>query len=846
MKLITIAVLTVCVSWCGTAQSFDLHTHVAMTAKAAEKSALGVNPASSAVISRLGLTSPDAVFGRRYIGFALPQKYGFATNYEGDVMLRVRKANSGTTLSIPDDFSITGWIMRGAVREDDNEVETARIGEVDPVGAPVFNRVFGHFFDPVNNVGLRTSAAGARGPTAQDWATDPAASIPRVFGSNDKNYFNSGYGREAMWRALTLTTLGTDGLVALTPIDGATTVIAKESERRGYWKSMFRTLGDLVHLVQDMAQPQHARDDRHSGLACVNPDNPDATCLGGHASFIENYFYARTVLDTRFRLAESRSLSPPPPNVGKVIDITSPQLPYDGYDVPKFATYRDFFATGTGNLNNDSGRGLANYTNRGFYSAGTNINNTSYLSPPPSGGGLGVETILAPMDGAGVTVGGAMRLRTGTVSDFVTNIPVPNVRLSAEGFWDQFLENNGNQPRFTLNYYNYDAQADLLIPRAVAYSAGLIDYFFRGQLDVTPPDEGVYSVIDHSDRSGATAMSTDAANGFKGFKTFRLKLRNATPDITPSGTTTAIPQTMSGGKLVGVLKFYRNLAHTDDLAGEPANATAYRMSRSAAEEIVVSSRVKDSAGGLIPEPTNVTTTAQTYQFEFDQEIPINAIDIKLQVVYRGALGSEADAVVVETVDVSEPSYVTYLNSSDYIQLGNNVYTRSQVNETPALLSQVRPTTFIDSMTGQLKNTSLVPIPLNFDVTFGSIGNNAKAVVALPFDKTYHRLALLIPPGGNAFVDWALTNSGCGYNAKLPVTGRVVQTNYNANPAGDVITSPLPTTRGTRSWASVSCILNGDNLPHPDLLTETQNAAIALLQGDNLKPLKFSSFTFGTP
>ena len=97
MKLTTISALTACAFWTCPAQSFDLHTHVAMTAKAVEKSALGVNPASSAVISRLGLTSPDAVFGRRYIGFALPQKYGFSTDYEGDVFRRVQEANVGTT-----------------------------------------------------------------------------------------------------------------------------------------------------------------------------------------------------------------------------------------------------------------------------------------------------------------------------------------------------------------------------------------------------------------------------------------------------------------------------------------------------------------------------------------------------------------------------------------------------------------------------------------------------------------------------------------------------------------------------------------------------------------------------
>ena len=40
MKLIAIAVLTACALWTDPAQSFDLHTHVAMTAKAVEKSAL--------------------------------------------------------------------------------------------------------------------------------------------------------------------------------------------------------------------------------------------------------------------------------------------------------------------------------------------------------------------------------------------------------------------------------------------------------------------------------------------------------------------------------------------------------------------------------------------------------------------------------------------------------------------------------------------------------------------------------------------------------------------------------------------------------------------------------------
>lgn len=57
-----------------------------------------------------------------------------------------------------------------------------------------------------------------------------------------------------------------------------------------------------------------------------------------------------------------------------------------------------------------------------------------------------------------------------------------NIRMTTEGMFDFWLVST--PPSYSLNRFNYDDQADLLIPRAVAYSAGLIDYFFRGKLDI--------------------------------------------------------------------------------------------------------------------------------------------------------------------------------------------------------------------------------------------------------------------------------------------------------------------------------------------------------------------------
>jgi hypothetical protein len=46
-------------------------------------------------------------------------------------------------------------------------------------------------------------------------------------------------------------------------------------------------------------------------------------------------------------------------------------------------------------------------------------------------------------------------------------------------------------------------------------------------------------------------------------------------------------------------------------------------------------------------------------------IPIDATDLYLQVVFRGVLGLETDAVAVTTIDVHEPTYLTFGDYFDY-------------------------------------------------------------------------------------------------------------------------------------------------------------------------------------
>ncbi|MBI5612278.1 MAG: hypothetical protein HY942_04285, partial [Gammaproteobacteria bacterium] len=225
------------------------------------------------------------------------------------------------------------------------------------------------------------------------------------------------------------------------------------------------------------------------------------------------------------------------------------------------------------------------------------------------------------------------------------------------------------------------------IPKAVGYSAGLIDYFFRGKLEITLPDEAVYGIVDHSQINQKDTQ---------GFTRIKMKLKNATPDIVAGGA--KFPQDMTGGKLELVAKFRRNTCYQPDLTGEFSqqsqrtwNGQCGTNDFRSPEEIAVSQPI-----GSVTLPADPKAAPTLFTFEFDpaKPIPINATDLYLQVVYRGPLGAEADAVAVATNDVYEPTYFTFLNNTDYFPANGKFYKvyndpyNPQNPYTPELLAQV--------------------------------------------------------------------------------------------------------------------------------------------------------------
>lgn len=330
---------------CRLALAFETPTHAAMTHHAFEQSALS----GADLQSRLGLVDYDMAVGSRYLDMGSSVIARESQTYDVAVLTQLRDV-----LAIPADFTISGWIMRGAIREDDNDKETP--GADEPGG--VFRRVYGHFFDPVNNRGL--TVVTSKGAPAPDWALVTGATA-----DGRQNHFKLSDATEAVWRAVTLKKAdGAGGFSDDVWPSGFSTTMTAEQVRQAYWATAFRTLGDAVHLLQDMAQPQHTRNDSHSGYGCFTNG---VLCLAGHASFFEFYLRARSLQARQFFLSEGMLEQ----QQGEPIFTNAGPLTYLGYDKPMFGTYREYFGVAAQSVQaNRSAKGLANFSNRNFYSYG--------------------------------------------------------------------------------------------------------------------------------------------------------------------------------------------------------------------------------------------------------------------------------------------------------------------------------------------------------------------------------------------------------------------------------------------------------------------------------------------
>jgi hypothetical protein len=645
------------------------------------------------------------------------------------------KSFIGTLGLSEEELTIPGWLMRGAIREDDGgylingPFEFYRMGlESEPYDDPFgnINRFCNHFFDPVNKTAANFTCTSFQSPiSAPNWAigASDAFAAPNAPNAGRRNHFTVFDAREAMYRALTGKKV--DGSSA--GVDGAE---ATTDTRNAYWATLFRSLGDILHLNQDMSQPQHTRNESHAGI-------------GGALNIKGNPIFEKYV-DARARGAKIVS-------VGTANVIPAPLI-YGGYGIPSFSKYSDYWSSGTSSQSGP-GSGLADYSNFGFFTVNANINNGDYANPSPYLSSYPtkrtevIPSVYGPL---------AATYLMGSVPDGNRG-GADSIRMVRESIWNT----PGGNPVYSLDKNVLDDQASLLIPRAVAYSAGLINYFFRGSMKIELPDDGVYGFIDTS-----TLPSADVDH--KGFNKIKLKLSNTSPAA----------ETMGNGKLVAVLKYRRNTCYTENLGGYPPFVDRNSCRSTVDQEKIV---VSD------PITRAVTTSPVLFEFNFPKALPIDATDVRLQVIYRGSLGQEQDGVVVATKNISEPTFFSYMNASDYTHFGSTVYTRAQ-------FAQLHP------------NQAFSPFSLTMEMKFGGpIGT--KIQISNMLITEFFRVAFL---ANSETPTVALQTLGYCYPVQFPVKSGVWQDNYDPALPGINTTYPdFTKIRGISGWWGAACVQNGD-------------------------------------
>ncbi|MES9814941.1 MAG: hypothetical protein ABW159_19040 [Candidatus Thiodiazotropha sp.] len=235
-------------------------------------------------------------------------------------------------------------------------------------------------------------------------------------------------------------------------------------------QKLFLAMGHAVHHLQDMAQPAHVRNDAH----CDAHQDPRFRC--GAWLFHDPSEYESNTEDFYGSL---------------------PLVGYPDLDLNLFRKARDFWRTG----GQWQGIGMSEFSNWNFVSQDTNfiygynpllpvdqINlfpSFYYENPIPDSITYN-HVVSSPIDGDL----GVMWYVGNQVTDQFSSVGSGyNDKAAALSIFHHDLQTYEFLPHpentLELNPTTHATARSFLIPRAVAYSAGLVNYFFRGQMKVT-------------------------------------------------------------------------------------------------------------------------------------------------------------------------------------------------------------------------------------------------------------------------------------------------------------------------------------------------------------------------
>lgn len=305
-------------------------------------------------------------------------------------------------------------------------------------------RSLNHFHNPLlpwEDAGLRTLFGLVRGQSSVLWQQRPE----QGFSAGGGNWSWQDARRHYL-NALTRATKEDRG---------------EEKGRDTAFAEMFEALGHLTHLIQDASVPAHVRNDPH----------PHFTILGatiGNPDWYEDWIEeTRTTTPTTFAgLLNAPPIRPPASIFTPTNDVQAP------VPIARLIDSDKFLGENFGVLT-DPSLGIAEHTNGNFLSRDTLFKNFAL----PRQAGLDPDFIVEPegarfrrylrkiADGESIDHFVTEGMLYGSLAQAVGSFAVP-----VAGWY--------------LDHRVHRDYAAKLLPRAVGYSAALLDYFFRGKLEV--------------------------------------------------------------------------------------------------------------------------------------------------------------------------------------------------------------------------------------------------------------------------------------------------------------------------------------------------------------------------
>lgn len=232
---------------------------------------------------------------------------------------------------------------------------------------------------------------------------------------------------------------------------------SKTADREMNFSNMFRAVGQLMHLVHDSSVPEHTRNDAHA--------------LPAYEAYVENVRNANSTLWRSW-------INGSPPFDKSILNV--PTVPLAPVPISRIID-TDRYTGMNPEVTIDSRIGLAEYTNANFLSRDTmftdDLNSTNrHYFPYPKGSNAILWTDSS---------NNRRYLRKTGDGEPISHLTVASILYNDR--LKYFPQYNRALP-VGLDDKCYQEYAYKLIPRAVGYSAGLLDYFFRGDIDMVPDD----------------------------------------------------------------------------------------------------------------------------------------------------------------------------------------------------------------------------------------------------------------------------------------------------------------------------------------------------------------------